>query len=468
MISKIDTIAAIATPLGEGGISVLRVSGPDALKVAARGFRGNATLEESSTHTAHFGRFLSPEGDRLDDVVATVFREPHSYTGENVVEISCHGGVYVTRRILEALLEYGARHAQPGEFTKRAFLSGKMDLSQAEAVADLIHSRSEASRRSSFQQLQGVLSTRITELREKLIRTAGLLELELDFVEDGIEFIDKQVVTDQVENALTEVAELLSTYQAGKIVREGVRVVLAGMPNVGKSSILNALLSENRAIVTEVPGTTRDVIEEGIVIEGHLFNVVDTAGLRETVDLVEKEGVRRSHDQIRNSDLLLLVFDSSKIPSAEELELVKRLLMGMKRDTTPCLSVLNKIDLVTQLNGELSRVIDSLALQGTVRISAKTGQGMSDLKKALVDVIIRTAGKGASESPTVTNARHYDALTRAKQSLELSLTSLREGKSSEFVSVDLRDALDSLGEIVGVVTTEDILNEIFSKFCIGK
>lgn len=465
MISKIDTIVAIATPLGEGGISVLRVSGQDALKVTAKGFRGKAILEEVPSHTAHFGSFLSPEGDRLDDVVATVFREPRSYTGENVVEISCHGGIYITRRILEALLHYGARHAQPGEFTKRAFLSGKMDLSQAEAVADLIHSRSEASRKNSFQQLQGVLSARITELRGKLIRTAGLLELELDFAEEGIEFTDKNAVADQVRNARTEVAELLGTYRVGKIVREGVRVVLAGTPNVGKSSILNALLSE---IVTEVPGTTRDVIEEGIVLEGQLFNVVDTAGLRETVDLVEKEGVQRSHDQIRNSDLLLLIFDSSKMPSAEELMLVKRLLTGMKRDSTPCLSVLNKIDLTKNLNGELSRIINSLGLQGTVRMSAKTGQGLSDLKKALVDTIVRTAGNGAPESPTVTNARHYDALTRAGLSLELSLTSLREGKSSEFVSVDLRDALDSLGEIVGVVTTEDILNEIFSKFCIGK
>jgi len=463
-----DTIAAIATPPGEGGISVLRLSGPEAVHVASKGFRGKSDLGTVGTHTAHYGGFEDQDHLHIDDVVATVFREPASYTGEDVVEISCHGGVYVTRRILEALLHLGARHAAPGEFTKRAFLNGKLDLSQAEAVADLIHAKSERSHRASLRQLKGELSGRISELRDRLIETTGLLELELDFVEDGLEFTDKENLNRQIESAVSLVTGLLASFKTGKLYRDGVKVVLAGMPNVGKSSILNALLRENRAIVTDIPGTTRDTIEESLVIQGLAFTVVDTAGLRETVDRVEAEGVKRSHDQVKSSDLLLLILDLSRPTESEEVALAQRLVKDLKQESTPVVLVLNKKDLVQGSNGEIAAATERIQAQATVRVSALTGEGIKELEETLFHTALRTGSHIEESNVTVTNTRHYDALLRASESLRAARESLEKGESSEFIALDLRGALDSLGEITGVVTTDDILNDIFSKFCIGK
>ncbi len=463
-----DTITAIATPIGEGGISVIRVSGPDARSIVTKGFRGKADLTAAESHTAHFGRFVSRDNTHLDDVVAVVYRGPNSYTGEDTVEVSCHGGVYVTRRIVEALIGYGCRHAEPGEFTKRAFLSGKMDLSQAEAVADLIHARTERSREASLQQLAGGLSAQIELLRKNLIQTSSMLELELDFAEDGYEFADKGRVKDQVERAIAQIDELLASYQRGRVYRDGVKIVLAGMPNVGKSSLLNALLRQNRAIVTEIPGTTRDTIEENLVLDGVLFRIVDTAGLRETIDRVEAEGVRRSHDQVKSGDLLLLVLDTSKEPRQEELDLAKRLVQDLKKKSAPVILVLNKTDLVKTRNGKSRKLIEALETPHAVEVSALTGDGLDRLRRMLVDTTIGSGTGPGEASVTVTNARHFDSLLRAKERLGLTLASLKAGQSSEFLAVDLRAALDSLGEITGAVTTDDILNEIFAKFCIGK
>ncbi|MEX2190258.1 MAG: tRNA uridine-5-carboxymethylaminomethyl(34) synthesis GTPase MnmE [Bacteroidota bacterium] len=462
-----DTIAAIATPVGEGGIAVIRISGANAIPLAAKGFKGRAPLESAATHTAHVGGFHAPDGAFLDEVVAVVFREPTSYTGENVVEISCHGGVMVPRTILHSILEYGARLAEPGEFTKRAFLNSRIDLSQAEAVASLIHAGSERSHRSSLNQLQGELGRQINTLREGLIRATGLLELELDFAEEGLEFTDKTKVANQIRGALEIIRGLRESYHAGRLYRDGVKVVLAGMPNVGKSSLLNALLKEQRAIVTDIPGTTRDSIEESLSISGLAFRIVDTAGLREAVDRVEQEGVKRSEDQINSSDLLVLVIDGSKAVGTEELKLAERLAQDLRGKASTIIAF-NKMDLKPGTNGVLEQSVSSIHPQAVVRVSALTGEGLEKLRAVLVESALMGQHASSENSVTVTNVRHYRVLVESAQSLDLALRSLEEGASGEFVTPDIRAALDSLGEITGAVTTDEILNEIFAKFCIGK
>lgn len=468
IVSESETIAAIATPLGEGGISVIRVSGPSAIDLVDKSFQGKKTLREASSHTAHFGRLVDASGEELDEVIAVVFRNPGSYTGEDVVEVSCHGGILVTRRILQAILDMGARPAEPGEFTKRAFLNGKMDLSQAEAVADLIHAGSELAHRTSLQQLEGRLSKQVTSLRDKLTETVAMLELELDFVEDHIEIVDKGSIIQLVENVVKDLTLVAETYHVGRVYREGVKVVLAGAPNVGKSSILNSLLNEDRSIVTEIPGTTRDVIEESLNISGLQFRVVDTAGLREALDPVEQEGVKRTESQVDNCDVLVLVFDTARDLSGEEMESARKLIEKSRGHGVINLVVMNKIDLPAALNGELSRRAPFLGSLPTAHVSALTGKGIDQFKNLLVDSVLQSKRDLSEASITVTNVRHYTAITKAIESLRLALESLKDGQSGEFVAVDLRAAIDRLGEITGVVTTEDILNNIFSKFCIGK
>ena len=463
-----DTITAIATPAGEGGISVIRLSGPRAFAVAEKGFRGKADLGSAASHTAHHGNFVDELGDTIDDVVALVFRGPHSYTGEDAVELTCHGGLFVSRKLLEATIRYGARAAQPGEFTKRAFLNGRIDLAQAEAVADLIRTRSQASHRSSLHQLKGILSKQINSMRDQLVHVIGSLELELDFVEEGYEFAEKSGVAAQVKGIISELEKLLATYETGRIYREGVRIVLAGAPNVGKSSLLNALLMQDRAIVTEIPGTTRDTIEESLILQGVLFSITDTAGLRETADPVEIEGVRRSEDQLLNCDLLLLMFDCSRGLSVDEEIYVKKLASQIKARRAPCLRVFNKLDLGHLDGGLAYKTQELLPGSSAVAISAKTMFGLDELRSLLFRMVL--SGKdGAQESGvTITNARHQTALLKAKEALNLALDSISQHQSGEFIVLDLRRALDSLGLITGAVTTDDILNEIFSKFCIGK
>lgn len=466
LASQTDTIVALATPPGEGGLAVIRVSGQDSLRIAGRGFQGKAELSDVPSHTAHFGRFVGGDGSPLDDVVAVVFKSPHSYTGEDTVELSCHGGTLVSRRIVEAIVRSGARLALPGEFTKRAFLNGKLDLSQAEAVADLIHSKSEAAHRSSLAQLEGALSSRVQKLRNQLLEAVSLFELELDFAEEGYEFTNKPEVGQNLQTAVDEIEQLCSTFNTGRSYREGVKVVLVGAPNAGKSSILNAFLSDNRAIVTEIPGTTRDVIEEQINLGGLIFRIVDTAGLRRSTDVIEQEGIRRTEIQAETGDILLLVIDVSKDPDEAE----KAAILNLVNEKGPAgavkIAVLNKLDLVPGLNGEIGERTRFLGDIPKVRISALTLLGFDDLK----ELLMRSAGAGGMTEGgvTITNIRHFKALQKTKSSVEVALTTLREGKSGEFVAVDLRRAMDSLGEITGEVTTDEILNNIFSKFCIGK
>jgi tRNA modification GTPase len=454
-----DTIAAIATPLGEAGISVIRVSGIRAIEITDSMFRGKASLLRVPTHSIHFGRIADSSEGVIDEVLVSVFKKPHSYTGEDVVEISCHGSHYVTSKILETVIGNGARLADPGEFTQRAFLCGKMDLMQAEAVADLIHSKTALAHRASLEQLNGSLSTSILSIRQKLIDLCSLLELELDFAEEGIELTDHKRVESFFDETITDLEILINSYKYGRIIRDGVKAVLAGAPNVGKSSLLNILLKQNRAIVSDVPGTTRDVIEEAILIEGIAFRLADTAGLRKTSDLVEQEGVRRSRNQISGADLILLLIDSSEIITADGLEIVSEV---VQRFGEKVLIVLNKVDIMHPKFG-----LEPFEARDRINISCITGRGIHELTEKMMQRVISNCDP-MSSSVRIQSERHRDLLKKTLTSVIAARSTLLENLTGEFIAVDLRASLNYLGEIIGITTPEDVLHNIFSKFCIGK
>ncbi|MCX6137582.1 MAG: tRNA uridine-5-carboxymethylaminomethyl(34) synthesis GTPase MnmE [Ignavibacteriales bacterium] len=458
-----DTIAAIATPPGEGGIAVIRVSGMNALDIVGPLFSGKRSLHDSPSHMALLGEFGDGVGGCLDSVLATVFRAPHSYTGETVVEVSCHGGYFISRCILDTVIAKGARHALPGEFTERAFLNGKIDLSQAEAVAELIHARSESARKASYEQLHGRLGDRIRTLRRGLLDLCSLLELELDFSEEGIQINGLDNVLDQLAQTIKAVEEMSATFASGKLIREGVRTVLAGRPNTGKSSLLNILLQENRAIVSEIPGTTRDVIEESVSIDGMLFRLADTAGLRKTVNEIEKEGIRRTEHQLDRADLVLYLMDTSQPLDPEDISLIKPLVDTCAGSTSRIILVLNKSDVC--LSGWSSGA--DLAGLPSVMVSCKEHRGIDTLKRLLVDTIMPLHDHSIS-SPLILSSRHKAALDGAALSLRLAQESVQRRMSFEFVAVDIHGAMDALGEIIGYTTPEDVLQNIFSQFCIGK
>ncbi|MFQ5637064.1 MAG: tRNA uridine-5-carboxymethylaminomethyl(34) synthesis GTPase MnmE [bacterium] len=476
-MEKEDTIAAITTAPGVGGIAVLRLSGSRAIEITDKLFVGKTKLSQIESHKACFGRLItSPESDApkdnrtkpsfLDEVIVTVFRAPRSYTKEDVVEISCHGGIYLSRKILEQLIARGARLAEPGEFSKRAFLHGRFDLSQAEAVADIVHAKTEANLQAALSQYRGVFSKQIRRLREKLIDVCSLLELELDFAEEDVAFAEKKEVAQRLQTSIEKVDALLSTFDRGKILREGAKLVLVGKPNVGKSSLLNALLKEERAIVTDLPGTTRDTLEEQLDIQGVFFRVVDTAGVCETENRIEKEGVNRTLTQIRQADVILFLFDGSQRIEQQDTDLIEQVFSLRKsRNQGSLLAVINKIDLKSQMSlGELRKKIGATP---TVKVSAKEHLGLRELEEALVCAVL--GGKNISaDVPTVTNLRQKSALEKARSALKTAYASLQSGMSAEFVTVDLRLSMDCLAEVIGEVTTEDILGNIFSKFCIGK
>ena len=447
---------------------MVRVSGSNAIAIVDKVFRGKVKLSEVESHKALLGKIeqhLEKESDFLDEVLVTVFRAPNSYTAEDVVEISCHGGHYLTQRILELVVEHGARLAEPGEFTQRAFLSGRLDLSQAEAVADIIRAKTDLSLKAALSQFQGALSKRVKEMRENLIEVCSLLELELDFAEEDVEFANKDEVANRILKIIQNIENFLETYKRGKILREGAKLVIAGKPNVGKSSLLNALLKEERAIVTEIPGTTRDVLEEQLDIRGVLFRVVDTAGVRGTKDKIEKIGVERSLEQIKEADILLFLFDGSSPLDRQDSEMIEHVLSLRKKKKQDGLVVaINKSDLKKKLSSE--KIKDLLGIDEVLEISAKEHLGFKELESVFLN---RTIGKETlNGEPVVTNIRQKQALSTAIESLKAAQVSLKKGLSSEFIAVDLRQALDRLGEIIGEVTTEDILGNIFSKFCIGK
>ena len=412
---------------------------------------------DGSWFSIHYGTIAEVNGQLVDQVLASVFRSPHSYSGEDLVEISCHGGLFLAQRILNILIAVGARQAEAGEFTRRAFLNGKMDLAQAEAVADMIRARSEKMRQASFDQLQGKLGERVRTLRADLMALCGLLEVDLDFSEDGIALIAPEEIERRLAGVYQTLEGMLSSFEFGKLTREGVEVVLVGKPNAGKSSIFNALLKEERAIVTPAPGTTRDSLEESLSIGGMLFRVHDTAGLRETKDLAETEGVKRSQAIMQRADILLDVIDAATPLDREEVA-------GWRRGLGPsqhCLTVYNKIDLVARTEAErLSEEPESVV------VSARTGVGLEELRKRLVELVGK---KGMESVPVgVTNRRHAGSLARASEGITSAVQSLRKGMTNEFIAFDVREAANHLAEITGEITSDEILNEIFGKFCIGK
>jgi len=450
LLNNEETIVALATPSGVGAISVIRVSGPKSIESVDSVFNGKIKLTEAKTHTIHYGKIRFKK-EVIDDVLVSVFRSPNSYTGEDSIELSTHGSQLIVQKIIEAILNQDVRLADPGEFTKRAFLNGKMDLAQAEAVVDVINSRAEASLRGARNQLDGILSAKVDSLREMLVNSSSMLELELDFAEEDLEFLPKDKVIARIDEITSKIDKLLKSYEFGKVIRDGVNVVLVGKPNVGKSSLLNYLLKESRAIVSEIPGTTRDVIREEFTVDGILYRLYDTAGIRLTEDVIEKEGVVRSRDAVKNADLVIFLND---VIEGFADDLYAELLELTSDDKV--LKIVNKIDL-NPSHGILS----------DVPISAKTGEGIETLFAAMKDKTIG-AQNYSEKGAVVSNLRHFNALKKAKEHLEKAKDSVNAGMSGEFIAVDLRNAESSLGEIIGKVTTDDILNNIFSKFCIGK
>lgn len=450
-----DTIAALATPPGAGALAVIRLSGPAALAVADRAFRGPSPLSSAPGHSVHVGRLLAEDDTLLDDVVAVLFRAPRSFTGEDLVEISCHGGPLLAARALRSLLARGARPADPGEFTRRAFLNGRMDLAQAEAVAALIAAGSDRARRASLDQLHGGLSRRVEALRTDLLALCGRLELNLDFAEERIDIAKNSDVVGEIQLVIGAIGRLLAGWTAGRLIRDGFRVAIAGNTNAGKSSIFNRLLESDRAIVTPHPGTTRDMLEENALIRGFLFTLRDTAGIRETTDPVELEGIRRAESAIRQADILMVVADATLPDAGRHLHGWAELGAGK-----PVVQVWNKVDLLPP--GTLAG-----APAGVVPVSARTGSGIDLLRERLVHEASRMAG-GVADGEAAVNERHRAALERALRSLELALESASQERPQEFVAMDLRGALNSIAEITGEITTDEILDGIFSRFCIGK
>lgn len=451
-----DTIVALATPPGVGALGVIRVSGKEAIEISSRLFPSKNLLQQQS-HTLHVGMLYS-NGKAIDQVVVSVFHGPASYTGENTIEISCHGSPYILEKIMQAITAEGARLAKPGEFTQRAFLNGKLDLIQAEAVADLIASNTESTRRHALQNIRGGFSDVMKQLRDQLLSFSALIELELDFSQEDVEFADRTQLNKLVKEASATTSRLLSSFALGNVIKNGVQVAIIGKPNAGKSTLLNTLLNENRAIVSEIAGTTRDTIEEILNIDGILFRLVDTAGIRQhTYDVIESIGVARSLEKMQQADVVLYLFDVKEMTTGELLMVMKE----MQEQERKYLLVGNKSDLVT--NEELAEKFAEIPV---LFISAARQAHIDTLKKRLVDQVI--TGNLQQESTIVTNARHYEALRLVEQSLADIRQGLADNIPSDLIALDIRRCLHFLGEITGEVTNEDQLDYIFSKFCIGK
>lgn len=453
MIGNQDTICALATPNGIGAIGVIRLSGSEAWEITSRLF--SKDLKGKSTHTVHFGTITNLKGELLDEVLVTLFAEGKSYTGEESIEISCHGSSFILGKIIAAFIEAGARIANPGEFTQRAFLNGKLDLSQAEAVADLIASQSRSAHDIALKQLRGNFSSELKELREKLIHFASLVELELDFAEEDVEFADRTELKQLVSEVLAYIVRMASSFELGNAIKNGVPVAIVGAPNTGKSTLLNQLLGENRAIVSDIAGTTRDVIEETLNIDGILFRLIDTAGIREGAEEIEAMGIERSKEKIDQAKIVLCIADASNPNSVAEVQNWSKEL-SVNHPNKKIGVIFNKMDLNT---------IGSLN-ENEIQISAKEGKNMEDLKTWLVDNI--KGNFDMANETIVSNARHHEALLKTAESLTQAKNGLETGITADFVAMDIRQAMFYLGSITGDISTDDLLGNIFSKFCIGK
>ena len=473
------TIAAISTPAGTGGIAVVRVSGNDALSLVDRLFRGKHALREARGYSVHYGELRIGE-EVIDEVLCTVFRAPHSFTGEDTVEIACHGSVYIQQAVMQALIEAGVRMAGPGEFTQRAFLNGKMDLTQAEAVADLIASQSKAEKNLALQHLKGGISDAIQQLRDQLLHFTSLIELELDFADhEELEFADRSELRQLAETIAQHLSELISSFRVGNAIKNGIPVAIIGATNAGKSTLLNALLGEEKAIVSDIHGTTRDLIEDTLIIDGIQFRFIDTAGLRSTHDTIEEIGIQRTLSAARKAEIVLYVSaldehfpqgeplpeslgSSSGEPTAENPQ-------GLSSSGEPH-SLLHEMGL-DDIEEKLVRVYNKADLlppnaplpHDGICISALSGN-LSELKQA----IVKAAGVEQQSGTIISQARHYDALVRAHEAIQRVMQGLNSGISGEFLSMDLQDCLHALGEITGQISNDEVLGNIFSKFCIGK
>ncbi|MEK0315171.1 tRNA uridine-5-carboxymethylaminomethyl(34) synthesis GTPase MnmE [Cohnella sp. 56] len=455
-----DTIAAVATALGEGSIAVVRVSGPEAIDKVAPLFKSREDLRRVSTHTVHYGWIRDPEsGSVLDEVLVTVMRGPRSFTAEDVVEISTHGGIVAVQSVLELIVRSGVRMAEPGEFTKRAFLNGRIDLAQAEAVIDLIRSKSTRAFQVARKQAEGALSKRLVPLKEQLIELLAHVEVNIDYPEHDVAEVTAGVIREHCGAVLRQVETLLRTAAEGKVLREGIVTAIVGRPNAGKSSLLNALVKENRAIVTDIPGTTRDIVEESVTLSGIPLRLLDTAGIRETEDVVERIGVERSRGALGDADLILLVLSRSESLHEEERRLLAEL-----RDR-PAIVILNKMDLDAQLEEQEIRGL--YPPERIVTLSAKEGEGLEDLERA-VSRLFLSGGIESADVTYVSNVRHIALLHAAARSLGDAIEGAEQGLPVDLIQIDIAAAWESLGEIVGDTASESLLDQIFSKFCLGK
>lgn len=459
-----DTICALSTPAGIGAIAIVRLSGPRAIAISNIFFKSRKAgfpVEQFESHTAHFG-FFSTENELIDEVVLTIFRNPHSYTGEDVIEISCHGSEYVQQRILEVLTDAGARMARAGEFTLRAFMNGKFDLSQAEAVADLISSRSKVAHDLALSQMRGGFSKKIKEMRSQLLDLASLLELELDFSEEDVEFADRSRLRELMNGIIVEMNKLAASFSLGNVIKKGIPVAIIGKPNVGKSTLLNALLNEERAIVSEIPGTTRDTIEDTLTIHGVTFRFIDTAGLRShTTDTIETIGISRTYEKIKEASVILYLFDISTITVDEIDELKTEFRDHIDDPEKHFLLIGNKTDLMVEVPQHITALFDL----ETIFISAKRKENINLIIERLINTV-KTAHIG--DQAIVSNVRHYHSIKSTLNALNEASKGLDEDIPTDLIATNIRSALHHLGEITGEVTTEDILGNIFGKFCIGK
>lgn len=471
MASDLDTIVALATPSGAGAISIIRVSGKDAITLANGVFTSihGKDLTQQKSHTIHLGHIM--DGDKtLDEVLLSLFKGPHSYTGENIIEISCHGSPYIQQQIIQLFLRKGCRMADAGEFTLRAFLNGKLDLSQAEAVADLISSENEASHQIAMQQMRGGFSNEIKLLRDELLNFASLIELELDFSEEDVEFADRSQFKALLVRIQEVLKRLIDSFAVGNVIKNGIPVAIVGEPNVGKSTLLNALLNEERAIVSDVAGTTRDAIEDELNIGGIGFRFIDTAGIRETQDIVESIGIQKTFEKITQAQVVLFLHSAEEFKkSAIDLKSLQTEVgkIATKHPEKPLVILVNKIDILSNPEREsLGQLLTNVDGTTSQMISAKTGEGVDALKNQLLHFV--NTGALRNNETIVTNTRHYDALLKALEEVQKVQFGLDGGLSGDLLAIDIRQALYYFGEITGEITSDDLLGNIFANFCIGK
>lgn len=458
-------IIACITPNGLGAVGLIRISGETAIEICDSCFNGkNLSLQKS--HTIHFGHLKGDGGEIIDEVLVSLFKAPHSYTKENTVEISCHGSQYIIRTIVALFQSKGVRMAKPGEFTQRAYLNGRFDLAQAEAVADIIASETKAQQTIAIKQLRGGFSSDLQLLRTELIHFASLIELELDFAEEDVEFANRDDLKKLIMRLLNSIEPLLDSFQFGNAVKNGITAVLAGRPNAGKSTLLNTLLNEERAIVSEIAGTTRDVIEEKITLDGLLFRLIDTAGIREASDMIEKIGVRKTYEQVANASILLYIFDINTL----SVDDVKKDLEKLKHDDLKIVAIANKMDLLktNSIDIALSAIKEFCDNNhyAFIELSALNKQNIDQLKTALI--ITASNNSNIQDQTIITNARHYESLLFSKNALKNALIGLEKNNSGDLLALEIRHALHALGEITGEISNNDLLDNIFSKFCIGK